>query len=355
MAIVYDGPVLPDDLTVFVRQVPLPNMIWLQNVLPDRHLQTNRVDVGLLTRTGRTARFRAYDSQVHRSQRDAATLTTVKLPPLSDSLSMGELERLQIEFARTGGTNQAAFIDAIYNDAQVLTENVQRRMELARGDVLTDGKFTLAGEGGLTMEADYGVPSGRFVTSSVSWDDVTNADPINDMTGWIQAYRQDENGNGYNPGGMILPINLLLNLQRNANLRNQYATLVGAPSLLSRDNVNAILSTYGLPPILDVYDSQVDVDGVSTRVTDDDKVMFVPPDPGTNLGYTAWGLSATSLELVSDTRAELTFEEAPGVVGIVDKADAPPFRQTTFVDAVGMPVIENPRALMVATVVTDAS
>lgn len=355
MAIVFDGPVLPDDLTVFVRQVPLPNLIWLQNVLPDRHLQTNRVDVGTLTRTGRTARFRAYDAQVHRTQRDSASLTTVKLPPLSDSLSMGELERLQIEFARTGGTNQAAFIDAIYNDGQALTENVQRRMEEARGDVLMDGKFTLTGEGGLTMEADYGVPAGRFVTASVSWDDHTNADPVADITSWQQAYRQDENGNGYNPGGMILSIDRLLDLQQNTHLKNQYATLVGAPSLLSRDQVNAVLSTYGLPPILAVYDSRVDVDGVSTRVTDAEKVIFVPPDPGTNLGYTAWGLSATALELVSDTRAQLTFEEAPGVVGIVDKSDAPPFRQTTFVDAVGMPVLENPRALMVADVITDAS
>jgi hypothetical protein len=42
----------------------------------------------------------------------------VQLPPLSDAISMGELERLQLEFARTGGTNQAAFVDAIYNDAR---------------------------------------------------------------------------------------------------------------------------------------------------------------------------------------------------------------------------------------------
>jgi len=35
------------------------------------------------------------------------------------------------------------------------------RMEQARGDVLMDGKFTLSGEGGLTMEADFGVPAGN--------------------------------------------------------------------------------------------------------------------------------------------------------------------------------------------------
>lgn len=347
MAIVFDGPVLPDDLTVFVREVPLPNQIRLNELLPDRHVQLNRVDVGTLTKTGRTAKFRAYDAPVHRGQRDSATLTTVKLPPLSDSLSMGELERLQIEFARTGGTNQAAFVNAIYNDAQNLTENVQRRMELARGDVLTDGKFTLTGEGGLTMEADYGVPAGNLVTPATLWTDHTNADPVTDLVGWIRAYLVL---NGYLPAGMSLSFDALMDLQSNAKLKNQYATLVGAPSLLSPDQVRSVLQTYGLPPINMVYDSMVDVDGVSTRVVADNKVVFTPPDPGTNLGYTAWGLSATSLELVNDARADLTFEDAPGIVGIVDKSDAPPFRQTTFVDAVGMPVIENPNALMVATV-----
>jgi hypothetical protein len=94
---------------------------------------------------------------------------TVQLPPLSDTLQMGELERLRLQFARTGGTNQNAFVNAIYNDAENLTRYVQNRMELARGDVLMDGKFTLTGEGGLTLEADFGVPGGNFVTAGTLW------------------------------------------------------------------------------------------------------------------------------------------------------------------------------------------
>jgi len=349
MAIVFDGPVLPADLTVFVREVPLPNVIALNKLLPDKIVDYNRVDVGTLTRTGRTARFRAYDGPLHRTQRDVASLKTVHLPPLSDALGMGELETLQLEFARTGGTNQGAFVNAIYNDAENLTLNIQRRMELARGDVLMDGKFTLTGEGGLTMEADYGVPSGNLVTpAGALWSDHTNADPLTDLTTWVRAYIIL---NGYPPAGMTLGFNDLMNLQLSAKLRTQYSSLVGSPSLLSPDQVRSILQTYGMPTILDVYDSQVDVDGTPTRCLSAGKVLFTPPDPMTNLGYTAWGLSATALKLVQSAQAgALSFEEAPGIVGIVDQSDAPPYRQTTFVDAVGMPVVENPFALMVATV-----
>lgn len=346
MAIVLDGPVLPADLTVFVRQVPLPNLIALNQLLPDRQIRSNKVSVGQLTKTGRTARFRAYDARVHVNKRDVASLTEVMLPPLSDALGMGELERLQIEFARTGGTNQDAFIGAIYDDATILTANVQRRMEQARGDVLADGKFTLTGEGGLVVEADYGIPSGNLVTpAGALWSDRANSVPITDLTLWARTYQIL---NGYAPGGLTLTYDRLIDLQFNAQMRLGFANVQGTPTFLNREQINSVLSAFGLPPIIGVYDSQVDVDGTPTRVFPDNKVLLTPPDPGANLGYTAWGITATSLELTKV--ADMSFEDAPGIVGIVDKGDSIPFRQEVQVDAVGMPVIENPNALMIATV-----
>lgn len=346
MAIVLDGPVLPADLTVYVREVPLPNTITLNEILPDRHIRSNKVSVGTLTKTGRTARFRAYDARPHVNKRDVATLTEVMLPPLSDALGMGELERLQIEFARTGGTNQDAFVTAIYDDATILTSNAQRRMEQARGDVLADGKFTLAGEGGLTLEADYLIPGGNLVTpAGALWTDHAASVPLTDLSVWVRAYRIL---NGYSPGGIVMPWDRLQDLQFNAQLRLGFANVQGTPTFLSRDQLNSVLSQFGLPPIVQINDSSVDVDGTPTRVLPNNKILMIPPDPGTNLGYTAWGITATALELMKV--ADMSFEDAPGIVGIVDKGDSIPFRQEVQVDAVGMPVLENPNALMIGTV-----
>jgi hypothetical protein len=114
MAIVFDGPVLPDDLIEFTRNVPLPAEVGdgLEQILPNRYIDNNEVDYANVTKTGRVARFRMYDGPLHVAQRDSATVNKVKLPPVSDSLSVGELERLEMEFARTGGTNQAAIVRA---------------------------------------------------------------------------------------------------------------------------------------------------------------------------------------------------------------------------------------------------
>jgi hypothetical protein len=349
MAIVLDGPILPRDLIEFVRQVPLPAELGdgLSQLLPDKTVDTNRVDMANYTKTGRVARFRMFDGPIHVAQRDTVSVSQVKLPPLSDSLSMGELERLQIEFARTGGTNTDQFINAIYNDAETLTQNTRRRMVLAKGDVLNDGKFTMLSSEGL-LEADFGLPAGNSVTAATLWSDTTNADPVSDITAWVQSYTTTL-GNGFRPASMTTSLRVLNYLLSNVKIRLLYSTLAGTPSRLTPAAVNSVLTDYGLPAIEPVYDAQVDVDGTATRVTPDNKVFFTPPDPVNNLGFTAWGLTATGLELVSSTEADLSFENAPGIVGVVVK-DGPPFRQYTFVDAVGMPLLTNPRALLVATV-----
>jgi hypothetical protein len=134
----------------------------------------------------------------------------------------------------------------------------------------------------------------------------------------------------------------------NAEFRTLNASLAGTPGLITRDQLGNILSGYALPRLEFVYDSLVDVDGVSTAVIPDDRVIFLPPNVA-DLGQTAWGVSATSLELVNSNAVDLSFEDAPGIVGVVVK-EGPPFRQFTFVDAVAMPVLNNPKLLMVADV-----
>lgn len=345
MALVFDGPVTPDELTTYVREVPTPADQVLNRLLPDRYFTKNTLDFTEYTRTNRTARFRAYDGRLHVSERDTLTTKQVSLPPLSTSLNKGELERLKLEFARTGGTSNSAIIEAIYDDATNLTREVQARMEQARGDVLVDGKFTLAGEGGLTMEADFGVPAGHIVAPGTLWSTVATATIIANVNTWVDTYVAT---NGFAPGGMVTSRRVLNYMLQNAELRTLNAALVGTPGLITRNALDAALETFGLPPILFIYDTKVDVDGVTTAVIPDDRVIFVPPNVS-DLGYTAWGVSATALELVNSNLAELSFAQAPGIVGVVEKV-GPPYREFTFVDAVGMPVLANPKLLMVADV-----
>jgi hypothetical protein len=346
MAIVFDGPVVPDAITTFIRTVPTTAGFVLDQLLPNRYFNDNEIDFEELTRTNRVARFRTYDGRLHVSTRDTASTSKVKLPPLSTSLSKGEYERLQLEFSRTGGTNNNALIQAIYNDAENLTREVLNRMELARGDVLTDFKFTMMVDADepAGLEADFGAPAGHLVSPAVLWSDTTNATILTDLVAWNDVYVLDNGA----PAGVSWTSNKVSRLmQRNKEIIDAVHGSTAGRTRVTVGELNALLESEGLAGVR-TYDAKVDVDGVTTPVIPDDRFLLTPADPG-QLGYTAWGISATALELVNSNLAELAFENAPGIVGVVEK-NGPPYREFTFVDAVGMPVIANPRALMVADV-----
>ena len=73
MPILYDAAVEPDDLTIFVREVPVPLEFGLLSEFPTRESDDNTVNFAEIVRTNRTARFRSFDGRVHVSQRDVGS------------------------------------------------------------------------------------------------------------------------------------------------------------------------------------------------------------------------------------------------------------------------------------------
>lgn len=347
MAIFYDAPVTPDDLTAFVREVPLPadDVLLGDGGLfgPPELSDSNQFDWSEVLATNRTARFRSFDGRIHVSDRDGGSDKRVNFLPLSDSLNMGEYERLQLEFARTGGTRQEALSRAIYNDGERLTRHVQNRMRQAVGDVLTDGKLTI-NENGFQGEADFGVPAAHLVTADTPWNGADGT-KLTDLSNWRDVYVDT---NGFAPASMLMSRRNLRSLLVDTEMIGAAVGTVSGKTRINRDELRDLLDAEDLPPTIYVYDSVVDVDGTATRVIPEDRVLFLPPNPRDMLRV-RYGISATALELVESNRADLAFEEAAGITGVVIKG-GPPFRQYTFVDAVGMPVLADAKRLLVAKV-----
>lgn len=347
MVILFDGPVQPDDLTTFIREVPTPGQLTLLNEMPVRYLDDNTVDFAEIVRTNRTARFRSFDGRVHVSRRDAGSEKRVKLLPLSSSLEEGEYERLQRTFARLQGGNPAALEQAAYNDAENLTREVQNRLEQAWGDVFADGKLTIA-ENGFAGEADFGVPANHLVAPAVQWTAANKATmtPLTDLENWSDVYLAT---NGFRPARVRTSLIRIRAVARSNEVINAIKGAQTGVTRVSLAELNDFLAGEGLPVFEEAYETSVDVDGVTTRVLPDDKVVLLPPNLA-DLGYTAFGVSATALELVNAADAEMSFQEAPGIVGVIFKEDGVPFRQYTYVDAVAMPILANARRLLVADV-----
>lgn len=345
MAIFWDAPANPDDLTVYTRLVPLPNTFTLSQLFPVETTPNNTFDFAEITRTNRTARYRSFDGRVHVSSRDVGKEGRVKLLPLSSSLEQGEFERLQIDFARFGGNNVQLLTTAIYNDAAQLVQEMHARIEQAWGDVLTDGKLTIS-ENGFFGEADFGPPAGFNPAAATAWTNSASSDPLTDIISWCDTYRLL---NGFNPAYMLPSLQTTRLLQTSAKVIAAVAGSTLGRTRAKLSEVKDLFDSEGLPTLLDPYDTQVDVDGVSTRVLPANKLIMLPPNVA-DLGAMKWGISATALELVNSQVSDFSFADAPGIVGVVIKTDSVPFRQFTYVDGVGMPILKNARLLMSPTV-----
>lgn len=340
---IIDDLVDPAELTGFVREIPYPANFTLNAFLPDRTFDDIEAVINQVTRTNRAAKFRAYDAETPIGKRDAFTQRRVLLPPLGQKTVITEYERLQLE--RLRGANEDRIVNAVYDDAEINTRATQARMELARGDVLVDGKFTLAGENGLTLEADYGLAVGQLVTpAGAVWSNHATATVLSDLRTWADAYTDTA---GEPPAALVTSRTVVSHALQNAEIRALVGSLNGTPNIVTRGQLNAALEAHGLPPFIE-YSTKVDVDGVTTAVLPADRVIFLPADP-TSLGYTAWGITAEALELIGRDDFDFNVEDAPGLVSCVIK-EGDPIRTWTKVAGTGMPVIVDATKLMVADV-----
>lgn len=342
MAILFDAPVTPAALTAFIQEVPVPGDLALLNMVPQTDSKTNTINFAEITKRNRTAKYRTFDGRINVSARDTGASSSVGMIPLSDSRNMGEYERLQLEFARTGGTNQSILADAIYDDAEDLTGNMYRRLELALGDVLTDGILTVS-EIDNAFEADFGVPSTSKVTAATLWTNPA-ADIIKDILAWSAAATT---AGGARPGAIRTSQRVLSIVQTNASVIAAINGTAGK-TFVTITELNAFLAAAGAPVFVDPYDTLLDVDGADTRPVPDDRVIFTPANLGDILRV-EWGVSATGLELAKHAESDMKFGDAGRIVGVVDKV-GPPYREFTFVDAVAMPVLSDARKLFTAKV-----
>lgn len=343
MALIFDGPVAPDALTAFAREVPSPAGNTLSSMVPTQTVPDNRVNLAAITKTNRVARFRAFDGRIHTSERNVAAESFAQLPPVSSSLNMGEYERLQLEFARTGGTNRSAMVDAVYNDTEQLVGEVHNRLELALGQVMTTGKLVIDEEG-YQGEADFGVTPDQNVSAATVWSNPATATALTDLINW----RQVMVSKGQVPGRIITSDKVRNLLLRNAEIIAAVAGTHTGRTMVSVTELNSLLASFNIPIIETTVDNMLDVDGTATRVFDADHLVMTALDLGSVFGI-ATGITATALELVDSRESGMAPAGAPGIVAVINKV-GPPLRKFTYVDAVAMPVIRDARALLIAKV-----
>lgn len=341
----------PVEATLFVRDLPdpyggVPETIAFLDVLPDRQVPSNKARFGTVTRRSYAAVYRSWDTEAPLGRRLLkASEQEIELPPIDQKLPLRESEFLDLLFLDRQGTTPAydrALVDEAFNDLANQTQSIRLRLALAKAQLLTTGKFTLAGENNLIAETDYGLVSGQKPTASPLWTN-TSATPIDDELAWILAMTLL----GFKrPTRAWTRLAIMQALQKNAQYKAYAQPLAASPSTLpnlTAAQVNAIRVDQNLPPITVVEHSITDYRGTDVPLIPAGKFVLTAD----GLGETQLGISRDSFDLVKS--GALTRQTAPGLIaGTYVSYD--PIVSWTKVSGVGMPVLEDPRQITIATV-----
>ncbi|MFD7776668.1 major capsid protein [Streptomyces sp. NPDC059753] len=333
-----DEFVTPAELTGYARAALADrpeNAFTLDRWLPNRTIN----DLSYrFTRGGggltEAANYRAYDASSDVGVRPGGARVSGELPPISRKIPVGEYERIR---RRNVDTQNAEIRDAMLDDGVRLARQIEARIELARGEAIFTAGVAL-NENNVQASVDFGRNAAHNVTASKMWSDPT-ADVIGDFQTWLEVYNDT---NGGDPDSVLISRAIWTALKRNTQLRGLSTTGATAPSILTDSLLAAILADHGIPPLVR-YDAKISVNGVSTRVTPNDKLAFVPAQ-GDALGQTLWGVPVEA----DDPRYGLGGDAAGVAVGGYKSED--PQTVWTRATAIALPVVAAPDLTFVADV-----
>lgn len=328
-------------ITAAARLLPAPPTTALNEYLPDVTTPDIEWEISRISDANRAARFRSYDAPVEIGSGPSVVRQSGEIPAVGEGYLVGEYRRLLQEQMR-GSNISEPLRNAVLNYVQRGVATIHNRIELARGQVLTTGKFTLSGEGRLHIEADFGVPGGNFVTPAAPW--TSTSDITGELATWAALAK-------IAPDVMLVGDLALPKLLKSQELRDMYGNSFGTPNQLTVEQANQVLAARGLPVVVPVRRNRVMVPDPSTGayveqdVFHREKIVMLPKG---FLGETKWGPTFEALELASTGVIEA--QQAPGIVAAVYR-EGNPGKRFTVVNAVAIPVLAEPDSLVVADVV----
>jgi Phage major capsid protein E len=323
--------VIPEELFAYARAVPDPESFLLtREIVPVKNIQSNNATPAMARR------------EVEHE------FTEGVLPPLGDQWTVSELETILL--AMEHGADDAQLIDAVYEDAEAHVLSIKARLELAAGDLITDGIVTIQ-ENGLILEADFGMTVPFRPTAAVFWSDPA-APILDDLQAWTRKLVKDGTGR---PGDAMASFEVMAQLAKNTQIRGAFygenAAGGATRPTLTQGQVESVLAGVGVPRIRE-HDGTVIVDGQTVRTTPENR-FFLLPAAKEPWAETQYGITAEALALSRNGNPRIEREDLPGIVVTKWESDRP-VRAGTAGSAIALPVLHDPKGHISAQVLAAA-
>jgi hypothetical protein len=222
----------------------------------------------------------------------------------------------------------------VAREVQKFARYLNRQNEFMRASAL-QGSIAMTIDG-LAHSVDYGFAAAHTPTAPTLWSDPA-ADIIGDLSTWKLLIAEDS---GYDPTMAFISAEIMRNMLKNDQIMSYFASTPQGGDYMKEGKIGRLM---GLD-FMEANHGYVPDGGSFTRYLDYKKMIIVPPpDP-------EWGDFAVGTDVVpTDDRGDI--EEVQGRYSF-SNVEINPASLQLFAGEVRLPIIRNPNAIVVPTVLS---
>ena len=293
----------------------------------------------------------AFDVKALPLERPAFEKVSTELPFFKNQLSINE--KMRQELLKVMSTGNQQYIDAvlnqIYDDNKTLLEDARVTREVMRAQLMTTGAISFSSNG-QSISYDFGIPSANKISLSGNalWTASTTADPIGDIIAWQD---QVEVATGTRPTNILMNRKTFSNMKKAESIKNAIFFVNGLVSngaVTPNDSRVKEYVNQETGCTIYVYDKGYYPQG-STTFTKfiSDNVVVLFPDGA--LGNFVFGTTPEEADLLGGG-TDAVVEIVDMGVALTTIKEKDPVNVMTKVSMIGVPTLERPNEMIVATV-----
>ena len=298
------------------------------------------------------AQFHGFDTEAQKTFRIPVDTHNIEKGLIK--VKLNQSERLR-ELTRSGVQGDQAIYDYVMNDGLRLADQVVTRTKVAKNELLATGKVTIK-ENDLDLTVDYGVPAANL-QKTLDF----GAGAAKDIPTQLQELVDETTAKGITLNGMALPRAVLTKLRQNTAIQKAINGTMGAGALVRNSDFNAYMSEeYGIERII-TNDLTYNVPGAlsaqtgipaltANRYYPKNKVSFFATNNAGRIGAGLWG-DPPEVDAARAFDGGVSASGASPFVYISQWGEKDPAVLWTKASALFMPVLYNPNALYVASVI----
>lgn len=291
----------------------------------------------------------AFDVKALPLERGSFEKVTTELPFFKNQLAINE--KMRQELLKVMATGNQNYIDTVLNqifdDNKTLLDDAYVTKEVMRAQLMTSGTISFSSNG-IGISYDFGVPSDnkKTLNGTAKWDATDTSTPIADILSWQDAI---ETATGNRPTNLLMN-RMTFNLMKSSDSIKDtilYSSVSGNVIISDAMVKNFVMEQTGCTIYL--YDKgYVAQGGNSMTKFVADKLVVLFPDGA--MGKFVYGTTPEEADLLSGGATDAEVQIVDLGIALTTIKEKDPVNVLTKVSMIGVPTLERPDEMIIATV-----